>query len=256
LAHLAATLTPLPYAIDTASFRNASFRIVLSLEITSAFTKQRPIRLPLPLQSWYWKSSGTDYFTNPSATDDTIWTDRLIAFCADVVQFRFGSDITSSRSSTRGAGVAQWKELKQFELLWEKHKPFTYGAIQHKEPNQSSGEVFPQLWCLSSMHVAGMQYLELARILLAAYDPSVPRLDSAAVPALKKIGEEIRTVVFRQCRIVMNTKTDSRPWYMLAGPSQYVVSILRIGMSKSRCCCFWRSWRETMRGPQARVSMS
>ncbi|OBT87766.1 hypothetical protein VE02_03109 [Pseudogymnoascus sp. 03VT05] len=175
---------------DVTPLQHASFRVALRQEITSAFMKQRPIRLHT--DAWSWPRSF-------AKADDTVWANRLIVFCADVLQFCFGGDISSSNRK-----VQQWNELKDFENSWESHKPLSFSSIHHKEPNRHNGEIFPQIWYLADTHVSGLLYLDLARILLIAYDPTVPRLGPGVAAALRGISAKIRDIVLRICGVALS----------------------------------------------------
>lgn len=188
------------------TLRHASFRIAIRQEITSAFLKQRPIRQDL--RAW-------DSMRSFSEAEDAVWTDRVLAFCSRVVQFCFGDDSTLPTlplgSRTR---VSRWRELKDFERLWDLHKPLSFNAIHYQEPTRNSADpnsVFPQIWHLSGVHVAGHQYLDLARILLTVYDPTVPRLGSGAAAATKRIAEEVRRLVLRICGLAVSNAVSIQP---------------------------------------------
>lgn len=175
---------------DVTPLQHASFRVALRQEITSAFMKQRPIRLHTG--AWSWPRSFVK-------ANDTVWANRLIVFCADVLQFCFGGDISSSNGK-----VQRWNELKDFENSWESHKPLSFSSIHYKEPNRHNGEIFPQIWYLADTHVSGMLYLDLARILLIAYDPTVPRLGPGVAAALRGISAQIRDIVLRICGVALS----------------------------------------------------
>lgn len=178
------------YIADVTPLQHASFRVALRQEITSAFMKQRPIRLHT--DAWSWPRSFAE-------ADDTVWANRLIVFCADVLQFCFGGDISSSNGR-----VQRWNELKDFEDSWESHKPLSFSSIHYKEPNCHNGEIFPQIWYLADTHVSGLLYLDLARILLIAYDPTVPRLGPGVAAALRGVSAKIRDVVLRICGVALS----------------------------------------------------
>lgn len=173
-------------------FRQACFRMALRQEVTSAFMKQRSVRLPLeawaPLRTW-------------SEVDDVVWTDRLVLFCADVLQFCFGDDAVGMRSQTD-----RWKELKDFEKTWELCKPLTFGALQEQDADGTNG-VFPQIWLFSEVNVSGMQYFDLARILLTVYDPTIPRLGPGAIAASHRVAASVRGIVLRICGTAVSNRS-------------------------------------------------
>jgi hypothetical protein len=173
-------------------FRQACFRVALRQEVTSAFTKQRTIRMPLdawaPLRSW-------------GDAEDVVWTDRLVLFCADVLQFCFGDEAPGARSRTD-----RWKELKDFETAWEMCKPVSFSPLREQEADGTHG-VFPLIWLFSEVNVSATQYLDLARILLTVYDPTIPRLGPGAIAASRRISATVREIVLRICGIAVSNRS-------------------------------------------------
>lgn len=174
------------------SFRHASFRVALRQDISAAFAKQRS--LLVPLEAW-------DALRNFDQAEDAVWTDRLLLFCADVVNFCFGSDAVAGKSQ-----LDRWRELKAFERKWEMNKPLSFSPIHFQEADVIAGEVFPQIWYLSDCHVTGMQFLDLARILLAFYDPTVPRLGPGATAAQRRMSAEVHEIVLRLCGVAQSNR--------------------------------------------------
>jgi len=52
---------------------------------------------------------------------------------------------------------------------------------------------------MSHCHVLGMQYLELARILLTVYDPTILRLGISSILANFRVSTTVREIVVRIC---------------------------------------------------------
>lgn len=173
-------------------FRQACFRVALRQEVTSAFMQQRTIRMPLdawaPLRSW-------------GEAEDVVWTDRLVLFCADVLQFCFGDDIPGARSQND-----RWKELKEFETTWNMCKPVSFSPLREQEADGTYG-VFPLIWLFSEVNVSGTQYLDLARILLTVYDPTIPRLGPGAVSASRRVSATVRDIVLRICGTAVSNRS-------------------------------------------------
>ena len=138
--------------------------------------------------------------------DDTVWTRRLILHCADVLEFCFGDG-----DATGKARAARWAELKGFEDLWEYYKPESFVPITTKEPEPENGQFFPLIWYRTHCQVLGVQYLDLARILLTVYDPGIPRLGPGSILAARQISAEVRAIAFR---ILGNALSDR---HMLSG---------------------------------------
>ena len=167
------------------SFRHAAFRMALRQEVTSAFMKQRAVRLPLDA----WASQRCF-----KEAEDDVWTDRLILYSADVLQFCFGDEMPAGKTRTE-----RWKELKEFEDLWEIYKPISFSHIQYQEPHRSQGHCFPRIWYMAECHVLGMQHLDLARILLTLCDPSMQRLGPSSITAVQRISPTVREIALRIC---------------------------------------------------------
>ncbi|KIW68802.1 hypothetical protein PV04_04723 [Phialophora macrospora] len=172
-------------------FRHSVFRMALRLEVTSAFSTQRGLVLPLEL----WSSLRTF-----EPADDTEWTYRLIVFCADVLDFCYGDGTSTSSRRER------WQELKDFERMWESYKPASFVPLYRQDPDEQNGLCFPKIWYLSECHVMGILYVDLARILLTAYDPTTPRLGSASISASRQVAATIRDIVRRICGTAESNK--------------------------------------------------
>jgi hypothetical protein len=191
-----------PIYIQVQSFQRASFRVAIRQEITAAFMAQRPIRLPFQASS---------YLRCLGEADDAVWTDRLIVFCADVLHFCFSPDEPQSSSKSR---LARYTELKAFETAWDTHKPLSFTPIHYREPssapNATNPSPFPQIWHLSPHHASAIQYLELARILLIIYNPSVPPSISpiSSIRSALAIATQVRHIVSRLCGIALSNRTS------------------------------------------------
>ena len=70
--------------------RQAAFWVAFRQEIYSAFMKQRPFSFPL---------ERCDSFRTFEPAEDAVWADRLIIFCADVLQYCHGNPERPQRQS-------------------------------------------------------------------------------------------------------------------------------------------------------------
>ncbi|KAF9885682.1 hypothetical protein FE257_012664 [Aspergillus nanangensis] len=165
------------------SFSYAAFEMALRLEIVSGFMKQRPVGLSFNIFAAQ---------RSMDEADDIVWTHRLILHCADVLEFCFGDG-----DATGKARAARWAELKGFEDLWEYHMPLSFVSIKEQQPDPANGQFFPLIWYISDYQVLGMQYLDLARILLTVYDPSIPRIGPGSILAARQTATNVRTIVLR-----------------------------------------------------------
>lgn len=167
------------------SLRHAAFRMALRLEVTVAFMKQRTVHLPLEL--WAAQRSFED-------AEDTVWTYRIILYCADVLQFCYGNELPLGKSRAE-----RWEELKRFEDLWEFYKPPPFTPICDQKPDPGRGFCFPRILYMSDCHALGMQYLDLARILMTVYDPSIPLLGPESIAASRHTSATVQNIVKRIC---------------------------------------------------------
>jgi hypothetical protein len=223
-------------AVASSGLRHAAYWVALRQEVLTAFSKQRPFRLPLkPCEPYRSFEPANDY----------VWADRLVIHCADVLQYCFGSEEESAShhstqsphfTSTTNTGdlspltttthvavgttashrVARYDELVAFDALWAEFGPNSFTPIYAREADFSRGEVFPELWYLNDCHVAGLQHLELARILLAVYNPKIPRLGPSQRTAMRSVDQQLKSIVFRLCGIALSNQ-HSPPSLVTAG---------------------------------------
>jgi hypothetical protein len=180
-------------ASEVSSFRKAMFFMALRLEVVNAIMKQR--RVDLPLDAWASLRSFEE-------AEDTVWTHRLILHCADVAQFCFGGEISTGKTQ-----MERWNELQKFEDLWEASEITSFLPIRHQEPDQNQNHCLPVIWYMSECHALGMQYLDLARILLTVYDPSIPRLGCDSVLSARRISATVRGLVLKICGTAKSNQT-------------------------------------------------
>jgi hypothetical protein len=174
----------------------ACFWVAFRQEIHSAFLKQRSFNLII---------SRSDNFGSFSTADDTVWADRLINFCAEALEFCYGSSKTAPVSSGLPA-KERWLSLKQYEKALSEVLPASFEPLYWREPDVTKGEVFPEICYLSDCHVAGVQHCELAKILLAVYDPTRPKLGPGHVASRRALNQELKKSVLRLCGIAMSNR--------------------------------------------------
>ncbi|KAL1981843.1 hypothetical protein VTN96DRAFT_2088 [Rasamsonia emersonii] len=163
--------TPLP---RTDSLRQACFWVALRQEVFTSFMKQRPPNFPL---------SRCEAFRNFSPAEDAVWADRLVIFCADVLQYCYGGPSDTTTPQRHADNKERWHALKQYEAELGLVLPSSFEPVYYRAPNRQAGEIFPEIWYLDDCHVTGTTHAELARILLAVYDPSRPKLGPDTLPA-------------------------------------------------------------------------
>ncbi|KAK4936412.1 hypothetical protein LTR10_022686 [Elasticomyces elasticus] len=176
----------------------AAFWVAFRQEIHSAFLKQRAFNLAL---------SRCEAFRSFSPAEDAVWADRLIIFCADVLEFCYGNTQgTRQHDLTSPTPKERWLSLKQYERMWSEVLPASFEPIYFRDPDRAKGEVFPQICYMADCHVAGVQHVELARILLAVYDPTAPKLGPGYLATARKLSTELKGAVLRLCGIAMSNR--------------------------------------------------
>lgn len=217
-------------AVAGSGLRHAAYWIALRQEIITAFSKQRAFRLPL---------GPCEPYRSFEPADDYVWADRLVIHCADVLQYCFGSDeedLPRGQLQASSTGilhpipatdmrVARYEELVTFETIWAELGPPSFKPIYTREPDRRRGEVFPELWYLNNCHVAGLQFLELARILLVVYNPNLPRLGPSQRTAMRSVDRKVRSIVLRLCGMALSNQHS---------PPGLVTASVAIGMCGDR----------------------
>ncbi|KAB8223602.1 hypothetical protein BDV33DRAFT_188710 [Aspergillus novoparasiticus] len=82
---------------------------------------------------------------------------------------------------------------------WNRMAPPTFNPIYLRQPDRSRAEVLPELWFLDDCIVTAIQHWHLARILLAAFDPRVPRLGPDRRAVVGRREAEIKESMFVLC---------------------------------------------------------
>ncbi|KAL4909590.1 hypothetical protein BDW74DRAFT_146830 [Aspergillus multicolor] len=186
---VSASIAPLESRWYISTLRQASFWVAFRQEVYSAFLKQRPFNMPL---------SRCEIFRSFTAGEDALWTARLVIFCADVLEFCYGN---TAHAPAQAPTKERWTELNALSQKWIEHLPSSFEPIYIREQNRAKGEVFPEICYLSNIHVAGVQHIELARILLAVYNPNIPRLGLGYRDSMRALNEELRASLLRLCGI-------------------------------------------------------
>lgn len=208
-------------ATTVTSLRHAAYLVALRQEILTAFSKQRPFRLPL---------DPCHYYRTFEPASDYVWANRMVLHCADVLQYSFGTakeiktrestDFTaiipgillswegvhtgmSATDSSSSDRLTRYDELIAFETRWADSCPSSFNPIHSRDPDRSLGEVFPGYWYLSDCHITAIQHLELARILLAVHNPRLPRLGPTHRAAMSSVDKVVKNSVLRLCGIAL-----------------------------------------------------
>ncbi|KAE8153510.1 hypothetical protein BDV25DRAFT_149273 [Aspergillus avenaceus] len=184
------------YVARPDGLRQAAFWVALRQELFTSFMKQRPLNFPM---------AHCDEFRNLSPAEDVVWADRLVIFCADLLEFCYGNSnsYNPDRAPYPPHDPSRWSELQDYERELSLALPRTFQPIYYREAQPGSGVVFPEIWHLECCHVTGTMHLELARILLVAFDQSRPKLGPGSVARQRELSTRLKTIVCRLCGIAL-----------------------------------------------------
>lgn len=188
------SLFPVSDASQATSLRRAVFGVALRQELFTSFMKQRALHFQL---------SHCDHFRVLSPAEDAVWADRAVVFCADVFEYCYGNSSESSRYHSNLNSSERWHELQVYERQLSMALPRSFEPIYSRPADPGLSEVFPEIWHLNTYHRTGTTHLELARILLAVFDPTRPRLGPGAMASQRELGRQLREIVLRLCGIAM-----------------------------------------------------
>lgn len=159
------------------------FWVGLRQEIYSALMKHKPVQLNLEHRI-------VDRSVAP--TSDHGWANRAIVHCADVLNCCF-ADL--------GVSNVLWKELKKQNEVWKESKPPGFTPSYFKEADRNKREVFPELWYFQACHIIGIQHHLLAQILLAIFDPELPRIGGSRTSAARAMEAQVESSLRELCGI-------------------------------------------------------
>ncbi|KAH8817319.1 hypothetical protein F5884DRAFT_853740 [Xylogone sp. PMI_703] len=167
------------------SLSEAAFWVGLRQEIYNATMFHQSLRLNL-------EHCSIDRSFKPCSDFD--WANRAVVHCADVLNFCFGDMALS---------VPKWTSLKEYNKRWQASKPQSFTPIYYSEANPSIGQVFPQIWHQQSCHVIGIQHHIFAELLLALFDPTIPKLGLRRKSALQSMEDQVRSSLRNMCGIAL-----------------------------------------------------
>ncbi|KAJ5822403.1 hypothetical protein N7447_004743 [Penicillium robsamsonii] len=124
--------------------------LCLRQDIYISLTSQRPLRTNL--QSFH----HSDVFQR---NDDSAWSSRMVFLLANVLQGAF-------TNSTITQGIDH--EIEE----WYSTKPHTFDPVRSVAQGPGPDQRLPTMWMLLPVHVIGIQYYHIAKIVLALSDPS------------------------------------------------------------------------------------
>ncbi|KAK3049845.1 hypothetical protein LTS18_012682 [Coniosporium uncinatum] len=176
----------------TGGLRQAAYWVALRQEIYIAFVSQRSIVPTL-------EHCAIERSLEPG--DDCTWANRIIVHCAHVIKYCFGD---ASKTTSLYDGLVEYCER------WMTFKPPSFDPMFLREPTNADGDgggkdkIFPEIWLLNDAVVTALQHYHLARILLSAHNPKVPRLGPSSRPALKIVDEDIKFHIRTICGMALS----------------------------------------------------
>lgn len=175
--------------------RQACFWTAFRQDLHAAFLKQQPVRFPL---------SRCEAFRQLTPATDAVWANRMVTFCADVLEFCYGSDSVDAKVAPAYTNQQRWRELRAHEECLCALLPATFEPTYCSEPDVAQGSVFPDIWYLEPCHVSGTTYVELARMLLEVFNPTRPKLGHGFLAATNAFISSTKRVLFRLCGIALS----------------------------------------------------
>ncbi|KAI9038307.1 uncharacterized protein KD926_010963 [Aspergillus affinis] len=176
-------------AMQAGSLRHAAFWVAFRQEFHRAFIKQRVFQF----NSY---CCATSPYRSLEPANDNTWTNRMVLHCTDVLTYCYAG----------GSDLSRYDELWAYTLRWQSLIPSTFNPLYSRDPDPTVNEVFPEIWYLDDS-VTAMQHCHLARILLLAFDPRVPRMGPNRKAAVEKREAEIKWSLFNLCGIARSNKT-------------------------------------------------
>ncbi|KAJ5855371.1 uncharacterized protein N7529_009315 [Penicillium soppii] len=168
----------------TPSLRQAVYWSGLRQEIYNALSLQQAPDIDL-------SSLNLNSQFSPLGPDagDCAWANQAIAHCADVLIFCFGEGHRST---------AVHAELKAQNEQWTATRPDSFDPYFVGEEGEI-GVAFPDVRFGCPWHAIGNQYTDLAQILLAVHDPSLPTVGPLRRRLIQDADDFIRKGVWVVC---------------------------------------------------------
>ncbi|GFF24094.1 hypothetical protein IFM58399_00533 [Aspergillus lentulus] len=142
-----------------------------------SLTSQSPLRTDLH------SFERSDVFTR---TDDFAWSNRMVFLLARILSCAFNEE-----NRTRGF-YASLKALEKEVDYWNASKPQTFHPVHFVPRGKDSGQRFPTIWTLLPVHVVGLQYYYIAKIILALSGCSNPSLPYETLQRSRDVEKLVR----------------------------------------------------------------
>ena len=182
--HLKGTSIFLPKTVtgQSSQLRRAVYWLHLRQDIYNAFWCQRSIITDLSQCDF---ESGNE----SNSQSDNRWFHQTLYIAAKVLLWVYGED----------ASRAQWYELCKMADDWHRERPSSFEPIYFKARDLRKRRYFPQICYILDEHVAAAHFHYLAKLLLTAHDPNLPRIGprvNAAAAEMRETGMlYVRTMV-------------------------------------------------------------
>ncbi|KAL3457291.1 hypothetical protein BJX64DRAFT_295961 [Aspergillus heterothallicus] len=180
----------------SATLLRACLSIAFRQELYKSFMTQRPFSLPLSrwsaLRSFIPAGEGT-------------WADRLVLFCADVLEFCYGSSETDHQPC---ADVHRWNYLTGYADTLRNHLPPCFEPLYTRNPIEGSQaeDVFPEIWFGDGCPATAISHLHLAKMLLTVFDPTTPKLGNGHMAKMQRVRAVMRETVITLCGIALSNR--------------------------------------------------
>lgn len=189
------TTTDAESDLGASGLRQACFWTSFRQELHASFLKKQPVRFPL---------ARVAAFRLLTPAIDAVWANRMVTFCADVLEFCYGSESSDGTVAPAYTSQEKWKELRSHEQNMCALLPGTFAPVYCSEPNLEFGSIFPEIWYLEPCHVCGTTYIELARMLLGVFNPTRPQLGHGFIAATNAFISSTKQILFRLCGIALS----------------------------------------------------
>ena len=187
--------------LGASGLRQACFWTAFRQDLHAAFLKQQPVRFPL---------SRCGIFRQTTPATDAFWANRMVTFCADVLEFSYGSESNDGKVLPSYTNQERWHELRDRELQICALLPTSFEPTFCSEPDLLQG-VFPVICYLDPCHVSGTTYVELARMLLEVFNPTRPKLGHGFLAATNAFINSTKKILFRLCGIALSNHQHCPP---------------------------------------------
>lgn len=193
--HSASPLNHTDTDLGSNGLRQACFWTAFRQELHASFLRQQAVRFPL---------TRCEAFRQLSPAIDAVWANRMVTFCADVLEFCYGSSCADGMVAPAYTNQARWIELRNHERNLCAMLPASFEPTYCSESNATPGVIFPEIWYQEACHVSGTTYIELARMLLEAFNPNRPKLGHGFLAATNAFVASTKKILFRLCGIALS----------------------------------------------------